>query len=1630
MRNLNFFIVVLVFLSIMGCDGQLEFIDRMPVDRVTSVQQDSVPLVYILNDPSDSLSSQTTEQLVATLNYAKIPYQTKDVFIDTLGAGSLKSAAAGAVSNRQIDSLEIPPSVETICLVPSGSGVPDSTIVPQLTRFVGEGRSLVMTNPVPEPSWGFLQGVAPDAYVLYDTTASGVIFYQELFPGFQGEERAISSGTHVGFSRSVFKDGVEIMASARNRSSYPVLLKNRVGQGNVFLVNSFSLSDKENRGMLFSLVLRSLQGIPYMVKNVGTVFLDDFPAAVYNEKMPPIEKEYGATQSEFVSKIWWPDMKMLADSFGVNYTVMLTYNYNTTTVPPFTFEHWHGGEVAVNGDSIEASSWLARDVKESRHELAFHGYNHTSLMEEEWPNKEFMKGSIEAARKKWQIGEIGELPSTYVPPHNYIDSTGLMALQETFPKIRYMASTYLGIRADGGDREFGWDPVMPTLFDYPRASDGYYNTPSSLYRQHNLQLYTGIWTHFLHPDDVYDIGEEGLNRYGFEARNPQNLGWQNTPGRGYGLYDLFRERLKYTNKHYPLIEYKTAKQAVPPIQSWRNQRTFYRKDSTSLMVFRQAPNSKDSVSDWFMYVPDHRVDLYEREIAKQSKRIRRSSIWNGYLYQFRSKQDTLRFPLIEREHENKGKTLDDLAREISEYEQQRQEFESGVTGYTPEVYDKLQQQLASISRPSEELQRSYIEASLAMDRVDNVIPLLEDRLVNNKDWKPMTLARLMTFNGWQGQSGDVWSTLEKRWKKFPNAGTMRMKEHVVDELGWPDTTVQNRWFKREYNANPNNPKLLRRYIRRYESPEKWPDIRKKVDRLIERNPDSDTLYAYLVQRSFWYGESDSTILSMVKQFPTSAHAQLKPFADEFAMMFARSGDYTRAEYWGQKAHHLPVTEFLSWYIADDRYYAFQKMGQKVLQSYPEVDSLRSLVGSNLFYEGYESESYPILYPLFKRNYVSSDLKTAVYNQMQAQSYDRKKDLYQKYPAFFPDSMEKSLSHEYIRREAMVVQPSASVERDNFDNDVARVGLTASWGRRQEYRHRLTSEELWIRSRAGTRVLSGRMHRLHYTYQMYPNISGLLQASVGGGVQYAENRGRFFPSLTAAVSGASLRSFTSTTLELSPEYTNSAIDQNIHRLQAEVYREDQWWKQRIRTALSGRTRYYTDNVLFYEGSLKAFVPVLQASWLRISPLGQFSYASATEARPSGVPYWTPNNLQIRGGGLELQVGSGEYDFTGRLEGMRKHNNETGVFTTVNASASWNLNPYWSVELQGRISTSELYRSNSAGLSVTMRLPRKLESRSVDYQNSSSRRKLSSVDQRLYTTISKEGVADKEDDAVSSISTDHKLIGVVQDTGGTRSLYDIPLILERKDGRTRKRLRTYFNGEFYAKGLSPGPYMVKHDEDRLERSIQLVPGQQQIDIPQNSGIAIEDTIRFSLQNDASSSQDEGPEFTVKIITLDSLDTGLEMLETYRKQSNQPLQLRLDTTKNNLHITTRTLSTREEAGELQDKMHTTFGSATVITRLTDANLQPIRLQVQIASYKNRKQAEDLLEDIRSREWSIKPGISIDPVLGVYEVVSSEFDIYSKAMDTLEELQEAGYGDAFIQFYPAKTEIKRILSLPSAGN
>ncbi|SMO69492.1 DUF2194 domain-containing protein [Fodinibius sediminis] len=1242
------------------------------------------PLVFVIGDHKDSTSITIDQQLSKTLDYAGIPYTNHDLSVE--GGG-----------------LSIPITARLVYLTTDRVEQLSDESVERLVQFVAKGNQLLILRPLFDDRFAYLLGLKRNSSYAIDRQAEGYFFQEPVLPDVQGklfQSRQIS--LHNGFQSSEFSDKVGLIATAASDTTYPVIVERSIGEGKSVYFNTSQMTEKNNRGLLFSSGVRALEGIPYEIANVSTIFLDDFPAPLYDRKLPPIDKEYDITHAEFVQRIWWPEMKALADSFGIDYTAMLTFNYNATVVPPFNFNEWEASKITINGMTQNTSPWLANDILDSRHELGFHGYNHFSLWLKDWQNRGYMEAALGAAKKRWRINSPGTLPESYAPPTNEIDSVGLTSLRAKFPEIKYMSSLYNGQVEEGGGREFGPDPFVPSLFDYPRITSGYINNNMSSFNQHSLFLYTGIWTHFIHPDDVFQVMQRAEDDY--RSRNPEGLGWHSSETHDYGLYEVFQQRLENTVNEYPFIRFVSVSEAGPIVQNWLNTQNRYDFSDSTLKVNTaaiQRGTQDDNQQFWFTYVSDSNRIPFEQSLLDSEINFTSSTFWDGKLYQFSTTSDSLTLPLLIESSVSESTDR----REVMQAVRQYRDYTS-AGGDSDWVDTRFEEAVAALEQnpSSRNLQDKVIELAVEFDSINTAIDVLEQQLMKQPIWNAHDVQKLLKFYGWEGQSGRAFSLLEELWVKYPGQSIISLKKMMIEEYGIPDDEFQKKWTQRALALEPKNESLLREMVRLHYSVEEWSKRKQYIKRLIDLNPRSDTLYHFALDNSMAY-ESPQKTLEWLRDFPAEATQQLQPLASDIAYMYANEGALSRAVVWGQRTEKIPAVMELDWLLQQKRYHDFLNRSKTFLKEQPQNDSLRTFIGQQLIYENFRKEGFRTLYPLFQRDQASPESKELLYSEIGYMNYEQKKQFFQSYSDFFNDSLRSDLDHTHRKNEGFEVGTNSSFASDNFDNEIATVGLFSTWGKRPELTHSITLDEKIIASNILGNDNVNNLYHLSYRYQRsYKEQTR--QSFMKGGVYLDE--GAFRPDIETGFSFSKDSSFTSTRLQFEPVFTNRGVRKNMNQVTAMIYREDHWLKdQRVQTALSLTGSWYSNDVFEHETLARFYINLpFSTRFSKVRPVAHLSYSNASEHYRSGVPYYTPDHLFIKGGGIDYSYRDQLYDpdFSAGLTLMAKHDNRSGAFFSANARLSARIHRYWQLSLETELSTSSEYRYNNVGFNISYLLPK--------------------------------------------------------------------------------------------------------------------------------------------------------------------------------------------------------------------------------------------------------------------------------------------------------------------------------------
>ncbi|WP_299322379.1 DUF2194 domain-containing protein [Parasphingopyxis sp.] len=437
--------------------------------------------------------------------------------------------------------------------------------ITDLADYAAEGGGVVFPHRI----WhrrlhdlaGFEERPTPPRFAATEPTTEGLRITGAVLPLFDGVEldREQLAG-HRPLDLTP-RDNVEIFAVSEE--DYPLAWLHRLGNGRVIYWNSKMLEQKRLRGLIVQSVLAVQPVAIWPIANVGVIQIDDFPAPLWHEDMGPVLDQYpDLNATQFYGDIWHPDMLDLADRYGLTYSYFTIFNYNDRTSSPFPFDEWTYQTTHIAGTEVPATPHAAA-IASNAGELALHGYNHMSLLNEIWSSQAMMEQALGDAAGRWDADDLGPLPVSYVPPNNEYDRTGIAALSSALPSVASISGSYLhGEFERGGQREFGPEPWNEKLFCLPRATSGYEYSADMQFDALSQIGVAGIWTHFTHADDVFDMPPDGEeDPY---CRNPKRRRWRgkvSTNGGNHGLLDEFERWIADFKRRFPWLRYATTRAA-------------------------------------------------------------------------------------------------------------------------------------------------------------------------------------------------------------------------------------------------------------------------------------------------------------------------------------------------------------------------------------------------------------------------------------------------------------------------------------------------------------------------------------------------------------------------------------------------------------------------------------------------------------------------------------------------------------------------------------------------------------------------------------------------------------------------------------------------------------------------------------------------------------------------------------------------------------------------------------------------------------------------------------------------------------------------------------------------------------
>ncbi|HUX21718.1 MAG TPA: DUF2194 domain-containing protein, partial [Spirochaetia bacterium] len=298
---------------------------------------------------------------------------------------------------------------------------------------------------------------------------------------------------------------------------------------------------------------------------IGMMYIDDFPQPMYNLVKPPLS----ITDTQFYSKVWWPQVRDLFASRNIPFSAFLVFNYNAETQPPFATGEFYAAKNQVNLE-------IAREILSSDNELGLHGYNHASLTLQSttvnirpWPSIDDMVIALTQAKREWtSLFGRSTLPFSYVAPNNIISEAGTEAIHRAIPSIHVIASLRAGSSQET-DTPFGPHRTIPGIYLVPRNSWGYELDGAAKMRIVSAISGPGIWAHFIHPDDVFD------------PNRSRGLSWDQLRTNFVGMLDFAKE-------NYPWLVYDTVRNGYGALQEMDDRQASFEWEGRTMHV-RSTP---------------------------------------------------------------------------------------------------------------------------------------------------------------------------------------------------------------------------------------------------------------------------------------------------------------------------------------------------------------------------------------------------------------------------------------------------------------------------------------------------------------------------------------------------------------------------------------------------------------------------------------------------------------------------------------------------------------------------------------------------------------------------------------------------------------------------------------------------------------------------------------------------------------------------------------------------------------------------------------------------------------------------------------------------------------------------------
>ncbi|MGO4921355.1 DUF2194 domain-containing protein [Maribacter spongiicola] len=1263
------------------------------------------PLVQFLIEPTNYSAILETENLAKAFDYSKIAHKTLWV-------------------NQFNEKLNIAPTTRVVT-VHETAGL--STIaIDSLLKFVSKGGTLFVTKATKDERLSYFFGMTPDADWSTNREASGLYFNKALFPGMQG--RSFDNKTvHLGFDGSNFSSSVNVLVSAHNNEDYPVLIENRIGNGKVVLYNSSQILKKEMRGLLFSASLLGLEGIPYPIANIGTLFLDDFPSPVYDDQGKAINIQNGISKSEVLKSDWWPKMKELAKEEDLKFTAYVTFNSNNSNTSDANFKSWDQTGLLDGKNENGTNKWITNEFTNAGHELGFRGYNDLPLSKKLWEDTDLILDNTKASASKWEDNVSKTLPVSYVAPNDQIDSLGLITLKKGFPSLNFVHTSFLGDKYEGGDREFDPDPLNNRFFDYPRLSSGYTISQKEQWAIESTYLYTGIWSHALNTKDVLKIGSTS-NAIG----------------------ELKKHLVDYKKRH-PYIQFLTAKKSTEAAMDWRYQSIRHLSYEGQYEISSSLNSDEKKESYWLMYVEEHNnVKIHENLIFNEIE-FTSVPLLNGFLYNIKTKSPNVSVPDIRPEIRTLiGTTSTLITNTNSDYKS----------------YNKSKQTMVPL--------KQKIDRLVVEEKTEEATNLMEKLFKDNKFINTQQIVSYAESMEKQGKTDELWSQLNGLYLKNPSSSYADFSRDISSVSNYPSPAVKKLWMERQMEWGKNDVTILKDYFQNFNTEDNSKIIEQVLEVMYTLEPTENnklTYYEFLVKSNhedllkkldaiepcsisnkdlatsisqlyadklnfekaeLWqkcgnisaeivkeWKEKTKTIESkkftdfeyytryLLVNDPNKAVEELQDIetcrpdlirlSKNIALLFAEYAQYQKALDWSTCTNTIPVAKLLDWNLefANGRY--LKQVYKDHIEKNPRDYNTMNHMVKLLLLKGDVNAAGEIAVDI-PPSKIDPDFKIAFNNEVKAESNDKQALYISKFKVLMDDAIVKKTEVEARKKKGHSIGLTSSAIADEFNPTLFNNELFFGF-----YNKKLNFHKFSIVQGAAYSVLKDTIvpndidRDLLGIEYMYKTESNKKRPFFVGAKVELDNFNKVFFHIKTGINFIGETSKSSLALKANPVTTGPGYNLNIYDIQLKATQEFEY-SSNLNHEFYVNADYYTDSQYYAIGGTRVEYNLLNINNFKLGPLVEGAYGVGSEDRRNGFPYWLTEYRLFAGGGLQFQLGNDDSDFNLKSDFSLFAEQDEDNFQRYEGELSYRIKNFTTINLNYSYFTIDQFFSNAVQLGI--------------------------------------------------------------------------------------------------------------------------------------------------------------------------------------------------------------------------------------------------------------------------------------------------------------------------------------------